>query len=493
MSTKPPKKFIKEKGILKKNPAYTKWAESQSGISAPPPSKPLWNVNPSVYESEPLAVISSITEFDSVKRETDNKMMMAESTIATLDIMKDADFLAEFQSPQEENMDGEKLLEGLSNYFIKFEVPVGLINKLFDLQDYHLRFIVDDSGSMNANTDSMLSDASLYVLRGVAGNPTMPMTRWQEAETRLHDMMDILAYIPTKSIQIRFLNSDEVLHLQRIGKSVERFTSEAHTIISNSFKNIEVKYKTPTLRVMAESFQAASQYEEDEKCMHYLFTDGVPSDCIVDQVANLIKYRNKPENNPVTLISCTGEDSEVEWMKRVEEVAPYCAEIDDFVDERNEVLKDQGTALPYTRGYWLICQLVAAINPDDLDALDESVPLTKNTLDNVLGRVHTPQEYQYYFERNPHATIYLDLYERFLTEDGFASGIVSKEDKESREIANGYNEGLPTKPPPSPSELAKVLDSITAKASKVTVISSSSSYPKKTVTVVAVPVSPIPK
>ena len=46
----------------------------------------------------------------------------------------------------------------------------------------------------------------------------------------------------------------------------------------------------------------------------------------------------------------------------------------------------------------LVCQLVAAFNPDDLDALDESAPLTKSTLDNLLGYVTQPQEYKHYFD-----------------------------------------------------------------------------------------------
>jgi hypothetical protein len=29
-------------------------------------------------------------------------------------------------------------------------------------------------------------------------------------------------------------------------------------------------------------------------------------------------------------------------------------------------------------GFYLVCTLVAALNPTDLDALDESVPFTKN-------------------------------------------------------------------------------------------------------------------
>jgi hypothetical protein len=101
----------------------------------------------------------------------------------------------------------------------------------------------------------------------------------------------------------------------------------------------------------------------------------------------------------MTFISCTNEDEQVEWMKDAEEVVPYCSESDDFNDEAEEVLHDQGAALPYTKGFHLVCRLVAAMNPDDLDAMDESVPFTKATLDNLLGIVHNEESYRYYFDQ----------------------------------------------------------------------------------------------
>jgi hypothetical protein len=39
--------------------------------------------------------------------------------------------------------------------------------------------------------------------------------------------------------------------------------------------------------------------------------------------------------------------------------------------------------LLFYQGMWLLSNLVAAINPHDLDALDEAVPLTKFTLDGA--------------------------------------------------------------------------------------------------------------
>merc|ERR1711935_791214 len=132
----------------------------------------------------------------------------------------------------------------------------------------------------------------------------------------------------------------------------------------------------------------------------YFFGDGMPNggQSAITSIVELLLHRINPEGNPVTFISCTNEDDAVEWMKDAEEIAPFCSESDDFMDEAREVKRDQGDALPYSKGFHLICQLVAAMNPDDLDAMDESIPFTKSTLDNLLGIVHNDQSYKHYFD-----------------------------------------------------------------------------------------------
>ncbi len=91
----------------------------------------------------------------------------------------------------------------------------------------------------------------------------------------------------------------------------------------------------------------------------------------------------------MTFVSCSDKDDQVEWMKDADElVVMYCSKSDDFKDESLKVLSDQGAPLPFTKGFHLICTLVAAMNPDDLDAMDESVPFTKQTLDILLGVQH---------------------------------------------------------------------------------------------------------
>ena len=116
------------------------------------------------------------------------------------------------------------------------------------------------------------------------------------------------------------------------------------------------------------------------------------------EIVRLLMTRSNPQGNPMTFLSCTGDDDQVEWMKDAEEMISFCAECDDFNDEADEVYKDQGKALPYTVGFYLVCSLVAAMNPNDLDAMDESVPFTKATLDNLLGVQHDERTYRHYFD-----------------------------------------------------------------------------------------------
>jgi len=118
--------------------------------------------------------------------------------------------LQRFKTKQE--LDGGDLLDGLSAIFAKYEVPIGLVNKLLALGEYKLNFIIDDSTSMGSFSDLPISQASEQVRaardpqgrRATSRNDKI--TRWEEAEDRLHIMVDMLAYIPIDNIIISFLN-----------------------------------------------------------------------------------------------------------------------------------------------------------------------------------------------------------------------------------------------------------------------------------------------
>jgi hypothetical protein len=221
-----------------------------------------------------------------------------------------------------------------------------------------------------------------------------PNTRWEEAQQRLKEMLEVLAFVPFTQVDIVFLNRPDHVVLTRNGREPRVFLADAYRQVDQAFAR-GPSGTTPVLEKLQMSFIEGT----GKNVARYFFGDGVPNGGIQAQkeITRILCARQNPEGNPVTFISCTNEDAAVEWMKDCEEAAPYCSESDDFGDEAEEVLRDQGAALPFSKGFHLICQLVAAMNPDDLDAMDESVPFTKATLDNLLGVVHNVESYKHYF------------------------------------------------------------------------------------------------
>ncbi len=405
------KKYIFENGVMKLNPHYQ---SAPSTVASPNLALPI------------ISSTSDIAEATAVQEQAVGKpMQIADATIASMQIMQDQDYITAFKTSVP--LDGGCLLDGISNYFSKYEVPIGLVNKLLALTEYRLNFIIDDSGSMGLDSDVAITQASQYIKQKAdpqgkrSQSFNNKMTRWEEAEDRLHILFDILAYLPISEITLSFLNRSQKIVFKHEGLSPEQFANNAHQQLSALFQT-KPNGGTPLYKRMSESLQ----YTQGNKA-HYIFTDGQPSDATIDQVSQLVLNRANPRMSPITFMSCTDDDNEAAWMKEVEGKAPYTAELDDFESEKKEVLKNQGPVLPFSRGFWLICQLVAVLNPIDLDALDEPVPFSKQTLDNLMGFRLSPQEYQRYFQLNPNAAKYANLYQHFAREDVTAAQILKGE------------------------------------------------------------------
>jgi len=371
MSSSPPKKYTKVDGVMQMNPAYKIWKNKQQGGGAAA-------TNAVPVSANALPVVSNMEDHMKMNEDLGENIPLAQSTDATIEMMQEPEISLEA------GMQPDEMVDELGAILGKYEVPMGLMNKLMMLSEFaSLEFIVDDSGSMQMVSDTI--------------NPATKKlnTRWQEAHQRFKEMLEILAYVPFQQIGVEFLNRKDRISLKRNGMAPRQFLAGAYDQIDAQFSR-GPSGTTPALEKLQESFLRG----QGVNIARYFFCDGLPNggQRAIKEIVDIVKNRAEPAMNPMTFLSCTNEDEAVEWMKEAEEAAPYCAESDDFGDESREVLGDQGEALPYTRGFWLICQLVAAMNPDDLDAMDESVPFTKQTLDNLLGIQHNEQSYRYYFD-----------------------------------------------------------------------------------------------
>lgn len=375
----PPTKYIQVDGVMRLNPEYQRWKERTGGVSEPSS----FASAPSVVSSVAIPVVSTMADYSSlhdaivVTDATAVAPTLAESTSATMEIMQEEEISLGMGVAA-----GDNAFEKLTQLLAKYEVPIGLVNKLFLLEEFAvLEFIVDDSESMTLASNTEYPHGT-------------PQTRWEEAQNRLIALMEILTHVPIQTIDIRFLNRPDHITATRNGRDPTSFCAHLESRIRAVFR-VPPSGSTPIRERLEESFQRG----RGQAVARYILCDGAPNGGPHGRrhVLRLLQQRPDPARNPITLMSCTDETAQVEWMKDAEEVVPYCSEYDDYLEERAEVLKDQGDALPFTLGFYLVGQLVGAMCPDDLDAMDESVPFTKTTLDNLLGIQHNNATYQHYF------------------------------------------------------------------------------------------------
>jgi len=282
-------------------------------------------------------------------------------------------------------------LDPLYELFGTYEVPIGLISKVALLETYHLHFLLDDSGSMNYLTDlTGAAYKSTYMKSRLSTQ--FRLKRWDELHDRVHLMLQFLVHVPCQSLVLTFLNRSSKLTVNPAEMTIDG----VHAAVAELFTP-EPTGGTPLYGKLK------ALLNSPESTMIYLFTDGCPSDSTIGDMVSLIERRVRPKSYPVSLFSCTDQDNEVAWMKLVDESALYVCEVDDYVTERKEVIDKQGVVFPYTIGMWILCHLVSAICPDDLDALDESNPLTPTALSRLFGRVVDEEDYRRYIREHEKA------------------------------------------------------------------------------------------
>jgi hypothetical protein len=311
---------------------------------------------------------------------------LSDSTIQALETVQSDDYVNKFGNP---NVDGVSLVTQMEAIFTKIQAPIGLASKLTILKDFNIHIKIDDSGSMGGN-------------------------RWAQAQVRLLEMMDLLQVVPTGPVTLSFLDRAESITIQRYGLTPQQFYQTAAQWINTQFRR-SPNGGTPIYRNIVSMLNSARG-----ATAHFILTDGVPTEyeteTEIQMIKDLVLGRINPKLNPITFMCCSENPRDTMWMHEVEEIAcrpgwnnqpaapGFVAALQNFDAERLEVLNDQGPWFPYSRSVWLICSIAAALNPNDLDAIDQHAPLSMTTINTFLGRDATMAEYEGYFLQHPNAT-----------------------------------------------------------------------------------------
>ena len=326
-----------------------------------------------------LGVVSNMNDYAKLSERFGQEFSLAESTKTALQMTQDERFC------QQVGYKPDLMVRQLEELFTKYQAPLGLMNKLFGLQDFDvLEFIIDDSDSMHCSY-------------GTHDPPSREeITRWTEAKTRLKELLQFVAFVPFQRIQVSFLDRPSELIWTRNNRDPNLFLKDAYAEI-DAFFDVGPTHTPP----MWEHLQDTLITGHKEKVACYFLTDGLPNarEMAQRETFQALLRRPNPATNPVTFLSCTDDIPSRDWMKRAASGAvPYCTEWDDYAEAKLEVARAQGQGLPYTKGFHLICELVSAMYPDDLGMIQTSIPLTKATLDTLLGIRLNDTTYRYYFD-----------------------------------------------------------------------------------------------
>ena len=110
-----PKKYVKINGVMKLNPEYKKWQEQQNGGT------------PATTVARPdlaLPVVSNMDDHMRMNEDLKTDVPLSESTNATIEMMQEPDICVEA------GMEPDTIVDELGAVLGKYEVPMGLMNKV---------------------------------------------------------------------------------------------------------------------------------------------------------------------------------------------------------------------------------------------------------------------------------------------------------------------------------------------------------------------------
>jgi hypothetical protein len=226
----------------------------------------------------------------------------------------------------------------LKDFFKKYEISPLFREDILCVKDYDIILICDDSASM--------CELSSYM--SLKTNKMMSNTRWDELQETVEVIVELGILLDDDGIDIWFLNRDQPI------KNVK-----CKETVTNLF-NIKPSGRTPLTRCLRRVINEPSAKPK----LILVVTDGEPndddgnSDC--NNFVNLLKSRDAKKNR-ISIIACTTVDAQIEWLNRVDGEVENVDVIDDYISERDQILKVQGSNFSYSQGDHILKMLLGPI------------------------------------------------------------------------------------------------------------------------------------
>ena len=229
----------------------------------------------------------------------------------------------------------------INNYFAK---------KLQLLDEFKIVFIFDDSGSMNAS----LSDSPLNI-------GLIKATRWDELRYFSRIFLEIANIFNEDGTDIYFLNRPMAQNILSFDQLLPHFQIKpsGFSPISRVLNTVLANNNNTNLR--------------EKNLLIIIITDGEPTDDTgridIKTFKDILENRNA--NTFTTIISCTDQQDNMLYLNKMDRILPRLDVIDDYRNERLEVLKAQGRNYQFSFGDYVVKSMVGSIDPS-MDNMDEN-------------------------------------------------------------------------------------------------------------------------
>ena len=226
-------------------------------------------------------------------------------------------------------------------FFQKYQISPYYRNDLMTLGQFDIVLVLDDSGSMSTATENG--------------------TRWSELKGMATPIVELGSLLDSDGIDVIFLNRGTRRNVRSI--------NDIQDLLVNP-----PQYRTPLSNKVREAMSLAKGKPQ----LILIMTDGEPytvddqRDPNFDSVhvfRRVLEVERNSDLAYVSILKCSNNDDDTGYLDVMDKQLRNLDVIDDYVSERNEVLRKQGPNFQYTPGDNIARFLLGSIFPryDNMD------------------------------------------------------------------------------------------------------------------------------
>jgi len=246
----------------------------------------------------------------------------------------------------EVNTTDEEKIAQLTELLRTYEIRPDFLQRLLQLDEYEIVFILDNSGSMEGHSDAKKPSGF-----------TKPWTRWEELKYITKILIPIANVFDTNGVDIYLF--DEIINNYKDAMNFDNVAGIPRT-------------GTPLTQTLNRVLGHKEGLPAGKKLLIFIVTDGQPEGGPAAFKEALIK---KGGNVHVSILACNSDEGAIGYLNDIDETVDRVDCVDDYTREQQDILFVQDEHFPFSYGDYIIKALLGSVDPD-FDNLDEKNLLT---------------------------------------------------------------------------------------------------------------------